>query len=282
MASDFFPIDEREVAGATVLEHARRTDVYVGCAPRMRRAGTKDAVGRVWTLWAECDGAGSVESLQRFDPVPALIIGSGSGVNCHAYWPLAEPLTAPAAEAANLRLAAALGADLACFDAGRILRPPGTWNHKLRPPTRVATLRLERDRTFAAAEVLRHVPVVHDDRITRRWRPQPERPTRDDPLLQIEPAVYVTDLVGRSPGRNHKVACPFHEDRRPSLHVFPTPERGWCCFSCGRGGSIYDLAAGLWGMTLRGREFTHLRRRLEQRFVGEIEPSRHAYGLERG
>lgn len=281
MASEFFPIEERELAGALVLEHARRTDVYVGCAPRTRRAGTKDAVGKVWTLWAECDGAGSVEVLRRFDPRPAFVIGSGSGVNCHAYWPLEEPLTAPAAEVANLRLATALGADCICFDAGRILRPPGTWNHKHRPPTRVATLYLERERSFSADQVLHNAPVVDDERLERRWRPPTDRSLRHDPLLRIEPQVYVTDLVGRAPGRNHKVSCPFHEDRTPSLHVFRTPERGWCCFSCGRGGTIYDLAAGLWGMVPRGREFIHLRQELQQRFAVEIERSRSPFGLER-
>jgi hypothetical protein len=281
MVSEFFPIEERDLASVLVLEHARRTDVYVGCAPRTRRAGTKDAVGNVWTLWAECDGAGSVETLRRFDPRPALVIGSGSGVNCHADWPLQEPLTAPAAEAANLRLATALGADLACFDASRILRPPGTWNHKHRPPTRVATLYLENDRRFDVNDVLRHVPVVNEERLERRWRPPVPRSSSSDPLLSIVPAVYVTELVGRTPGRNHKISCPFHEDRTPSLHVFPTPERGWCCFSCGRGGSIYDLAAGLWGMIPRGREFIQVRNELRERFAVELGRTRTPHGLER-
>jgi hypothetical protein len=281
MTSAFFSVEEPERAGVYLLEHARRTDVYVGCAPRSRRAGTKDAVSRVWTLWAECDGAGSVEALKRFDPTPSFIIGSGSGVNCHAYWPLVEPLTPAAAEEANLRIATALGADLACFDASRILRPPGTWNHKHRPPTRVATLHLERDRRFDSASVLRHVPEISTERLERRWAPPPGRAWEDDPLLNVEPAVYVTELIGRRPGRNHKVACPFHEDQTPSLHVFPTPERGWCCFSCGRGGSIYDLAAAMWGTTTRGREFVELREHLQERFAAEVSRPRLSHVLER-
>ena len=28
---------------------------------------------------------------------------------------------------------------------------------------------------------------------------------------------------------------PFHNDDRPSLHVYPTGDRGWCCFSCAGG-----------------------------------------------
>src|SRR4051812_46233545 len=193
MATEFHPVHDHEGVSVSLLKHARRTDVYVGCAPRSRRAGTKDAIRQVWTLWAECDGARSVEALQRFTPAPALIIGSGSGVNCHAYWPLTEPLAPPAAESANLRLATALGADTACFDASRILRPPGTWNHKHRPPTRVATLRLDRGRRFEADEVLQDVPEVSQERIEHRWRAQPQRtqPLSHDPLLRIEPSVYV-------------------------------------------------------------------------------------------
>ena len=148
------PVEEPELASAHVLAHARRTDVYVGCAPRTRRAGPRtpsDRSGRSGPSATEPDRS---RRSSASTPAPSLIIGSGSGVNCHAYWPLVEPLTPPAAEAANLRIAIALGADLACFDASRILRPPGTWNHKRQPPTRVATLHLERDRRFAAEDVL--------------------------------------------------------------------------------------------------------------------------------
>ncbi len=63
--------------------------------------------------------------------------------------------------------------------------------------------------------------------------------------------------------------CPFHSDVHPSLHVYPAADRGWCCFSCGRGGSIYDLAAALWGMGTRGKEFLELKRLLRERFPPE-------------
>jgi hypothetical protein len=32
------------------------------------------------------------EALRAFDPAPSIVIASGSGENCHAYWPLTEPL----------------------------------------------------------------------------------------------------------------------------------------------------------------------------------------------
>jgi hypothetical protein len=50
------------------------------------------------------------------------------------------------------------------------------------------------------------------------------------------------------------------------LHVYERPEQGWYCFGCGRGGSIYDLAAELYGLSRRGRGFLRIRLLLQQRF----------------
>jgi hypothetical protein len=47
------------------------------------------------------------------------------------------------------------------------------------------------------------------------------------------------------------------------MHVYGDPERGWYCFGCGRGGSIYDLASLLWQRETHGRDFIELRRELE-------------------
>jgi hypothetical protein len=51
------------------------------------------------------------------------------------------------------------------------------------------------------------------------------------------------------------------------LHVYETPERGWYCFgSCRRGGTIYDLAAPLYGLQARGDDFKRLRAKLRRTF----------------
>jgi hypothetical protein len=73
-------------------------------------------------------------------------------------------------------------------------------------------------------------------------------------------------LLGLDVGRSRKVRCPFHDDRTPSLHVYPSPEQGWYCFGCGRGTSIYDMAAAAWGMDTRGQAFLELRDRLRALF----------------
>ena len=242
----------------------RRTDVYVGCAPRTRRHGGRDAVECAFVLWADCDGEASVTALAEFEPAPAIVIGSGSGSNCHAYWPLTEPLACDEVERANRRLAHALGADPASADAARILRVPGTLSHKHDPPTRVDALRLEPGRRVNVADVVGGLPDP----------PTPTRPTctpaaarGDDPLLAIAPDVYVRRLLGVAVRRHRKVPCPFHEDRHASLHVYETPERGWYCFgACRRGGTIYDLAAPLYGYAARGDDFLRLRAELRRLF----------------
>ena len=173
-----------------------------------------------------------------------------------------------------------LGADPVCFDAARILRPPATWNHK----------RVHAARASSSAISAR-------DCVTswrRSWSECPSWPAiashgagatsrRDragrDPLLRIPPPVYVGELLGVRSRRGAKVQCPFHRDEIPSLHVYATAERGWSCFSCGRGGSIYDLAAGLWGYETRGRDFVRLRTALLERFTRELSRS---YWAERG
>jgi hypothetical protein len=68
------------------LSLGRRTDVYVGCAPRIRRHGGRDAVRRAFVLWVDCDGPAAVTALAAFEPASSIVIASGTGGYCHAYW----------------------------------------------------------------------------------------------------------------------------------------------------------------------------------------------------
>jgi CHC2 zinc finger len=112
--------------------------------------------------------------------------------------------------------------------------------------------------------------------------PDPPRPRRnavympdaervDDPLLAIPPDVYVRRLLGVGVPSHRKVRCPFHEDRHASLHVYETATRGWYCFGrCRRGGTIYDLAAPLYGYDARGDDFLRLRAELRRLFELDV------------
>jgi hypothetical protein len=108
--------------------------VYVGVAARRGRAGRQgrdparlDAVGRPRRLGAHA-------RLKQPPVAPAIVIAFGSAGHLHAYWPLARPVNIRAAETANRRLAAQLGADGgAVTNAATILRPPGTYSFKTDP-----------------------------------------------------------------------------------------------------------------------------------------------------
>lgn len=143
-------------AEAHVRSIAEVSNVYVGVAPRMAPEGHAGAVERVWCLWVDIDEEMAVrDRLWPFRPLPSIVVRSGGG-GAHAYWRLLEPLTAAMAQRANRRLALALRADPKATDAARILRPPGTLNHKSSPPAAVVCTRLEEDR-FLAGQVVGHL-----------------------------------------------------------------------------------------------------------------------------
>jgi hypothetical protein len=262
MRRHFFEHTDTFAAARTIARLGLRSDVYVGVAARRSRAGGKDAIGRVWTLWADLDHAEAHERLEQLPVGPAIVIASGSAGHLHAYWPLARPVSIAAGEAANRRLAAQLGADTgAVTNAATILRPPGTYSFKTDPPTPVVLERLDDEPTTLYAATAG----IADDPTPPAATPAPAPAPRpgEDPLRALHPAHYVSALTGQVVGRSRKISCPFHEDRTPSFHVYQRPQDGYYCFGCRRyGHSAYDLASALWSMQTRGEDFLQLRARL--------------------
>lgn len=262
MARRFYPATRPAGLVEAITRLGSRCDVYVGCAPRTRRSGGRDAIDRAWVLWAECDLPAARAALEAFAPAPTLVVASGSPHGRHAYWQLTEPVDVDALEDANRRLADALGADPACVDAARILRPPGTQNFKRDEPQPVWIALHRPERRYRLDALLEQLP----DLPARPASPGAGAPARardGDALLALTPDVYLPALLGEPIGRDRKVACPLHEDSTPSLHAYPDH---WYCFGCQTGGTIYDLASRLWHLDTRGRGFIELRRRLEDVF----------------
>jgi hypothetical protein len=251
-----------ERVAATITALASRTDVYVGVVPRASCAGgRRDLVEHADALWADCDTTAAITALGSFRPLPALVVASGSGQNCHAYWLLREPINIDRLERLNRRLAVALGADARSSDAARILRPAGSLNRKHSPPAPVRLLVGDERRRIAIGELERGLPPEPESpRASTKLRTSRDAPI--DALRSVAPALYVERLTGQRVGRSRKVRCPFHDDQTPSLHVYEDADRGWYCFGCARGGSIYDLAALLWQRETRGEDFLALRREL--------------------
>ena len=272
MGQTFVRTDRLGPLAAMAESMGRRTDFFIGCAPRTRRHGGAEAVPRIYCLWADLDGPEAVAALGDFTPAPTVVIASGTGENRHAYWQLSRPLGAVDARRALRRLAHALKGDMRSTDPARILRPPGTLNHKSDPPRPVECLHLDVTAHDPDA-IVGHLPDPPDTR-TRQDRvsgPVRRLSAVPDPLAGIDPADYVRALTGLEPDRDGKVRCPLHEDRTPSLHAYPDADRGWYCFGCERGGSVYDLAAILGGfpLPLRGADYVAVRNVLLDHLTAE-------------
>jgi hypothetical protein len=259
------PRGRRRSLEEAVTNLGRRTDVFVGCALRRDKRNEKDAIGEAWTLWADFDSATASEQLDGFHAPPTLLISSGTPGHLHAYWALQAPVDVDSVEDANRRLARALGGDPVTFEAARTLRPPETFNHKHDPPRPVVLEHARLGSRYRLEDVIGVLPPPPPKSTAVPPRVDFERYRGRDWLREIPPTVYVPRLLDTELGIDSKVACPFHEDRTPSLHAYPTAERGWFAFCCRRGGSIYDLAGALWGMDTKGEEFIQLKALLTER-----------------
>ena len=168
----------------------------------------------------------------------------------------------------NRRLAAALGADDGVVTKPHtILRPAGSVNRKHSPPAPVRLLGVQPDHRVSAEEIDAQLPQEPAEQASTSRAGSPRASSliaSSDPLRSVPPPVYFERLTGLRVGPSGKLRCLFHDDRSPSLHVYREPGRGWYCFGCGRGGSIYDLAALLSGRETRGPDFAKLRRELEE------------------
>lgn len=267
MRQEWFAASQREIPHAVrrLATLREKTDVYFGVAPRLERSGAAAAVPHTHVLWADCDTPDAMAALKGFDPLPSLVVASGSGQ--HAYWPLVDPLEMRWIEQANRRIAFALGADLKATDAARILRPPGTFNHKSDPPKMVQLeeLRLE---VYDIRQVVSGLPDPPGEirRPARKNRVvRPHDSSDHEFLLGLEPRVYVERLTGEEVRRDGKIKCPVHDDNDASMHVYDEVGRGHYCYGCQRGGSCYDLAADMWKLDCRA-DFREIQKRLLEIF----------------
>jgi len=116
-------------------------EVYVGAAPRHGSDGTKAGVLRTNALWTDLDfkdghtRESRLEQLRKLSCVPALGVATGGGLQ--HYWLLERPAESPdeleRVELVMRHLAAAMGGD-PVHDRSRVMRVPGTFNHKYGEP----------------------------------------------------------------------------------------------------------------------------------------------------
>jgi hypothetical protein len=163
------------------IELQRKHNVYIGVATRAHaHGGTKKHCLRLTALFVDLDLTDFEEdegraraALERCALRPSIIVATGGGF--HAYWLLSEPLelTDPTsgelAEQLLRGFAAYLGGDFQAAELARVLRVPGTLNHKYDPPRAVVLERCDVNCRYDLDSVIAVVPRI------RRARARPER-----------------------------------------------------------------------------------------------------------
>ena len=237
-------------AAVDALRIADLTDVYVGVLPRREAKGGKDSVLPSRVLWVEADTPHAVESALTHRHPPAMVVCSSPG-RAHCYWQLSRPVPAERVAEANRRLAYALGGDMNAVDAARILRVPGTRNHKRKHPRPVFLSLFAASPNIDPGELLNGLP---DPPAAAPVTVRPPRPRVSDPTTdrlrmvasrEYAPALAHRDLSGLF------MQCPFHkggQERSPSFHVGGPDAALWFCHGCGEGGDIFRFASRLWGL----------------------------------
>lgn len=192
--SEFYQLDPRvpsRVMDDAIFADFGGKDVYFGVAPRRFPKGTADAcVRETHVLWADVDSkhfdggkAAALFSLGRAQLTPSILVDSGNGF--HAYWFLRGFVPFELASKAMQGLAKAIGGD-AVHDASRILRLPGTHNHKTDPPNPVRLLHFEPGRRYAFTDFDAYMP---------EEKPAPRPVTLEDPIPFDELPDWLAELV---------------------------------------------------------------------------------------
>lgn len=131
----WFKMRELELAVEAAIDEDRSgSDVYFGVLPRVDRLGSSEAIAdSTSVLWADIDAkafadkAGAFFALSHVALSPQIVVDSGNGY--HAYWLLDQDVPFEEAQRVMKGIAISTGGDRV-YDKARILRLPGTQNHK--------------------------------------------------------------------------------------------------------------------------------------------------------
>jgi len=224
------------------LKMSAHYDVYFGVLPRTRKEGTKDAVGDGSVMWVDLDAPGSLVALFDFEIPPSAVVASGSPGGHHAYWLLDQVVSKEQIEDLNRRLAHRLGGDERCTDAGRILRVPGTKNHKSDPAAEVTLQDFTGDR-HPLDRLIAALPIseagTHSMRSTSTATPS----SRVDPGEPVANVLARLDAVRRG-ASGWTARCPAHDDENPSLSIAQGDD-GRCLLKCHAGCASDAIVAAI-------------------------------------
>lgn len=152
--NEFHPSDCFEwLAG--VMNHHKGKNLYFGVATRDGKGGGKQNIVNIPALFIDLDLKETPREtvINRFKEIPlkpSAVVETGGG--WHLYWRLKEPLGKDDIgnfENYLLRLATYFHGDLNAIDASRILRVPGSKNHKYTPPKLVVLKQLNKNLEYS-------------------------------------------------------------------------------------------------------------------------------------
>jgi len=137
----FLSISKIDTVPKILEKYQRQYHCYFGVATRTKNDGSKEGIRQIPAVWVDIDfkkfsNEKKAEIRQRYKDFPlkpSYVIHTGGGI--HAYWKSKEPASASKeqinqVEDLNKRLASYFDGDKGAIDASRILRTPGTINHK--------------------------------------------------------------------------------------------------------------------------------------------------------
>ena len=154
----FFPIPyDDEIIASMMADDAIGRDVYIGVVPRIRYGGkAEDVSGATQIIWADVDAKHHGDSKQLalaaildFPVPPSVIVDSGHGFHC--YWKLDHLIGWDQAIDIMKGIAKRIGGD-AVYDRARILRLPGTHNHKDGDKVPVRLIRFDTTLRYSATD----------------------------------------------------------------------------------------------------------------------------------
>jgi hypothetical protein len=242
---EFFSVRDPGAAAARAIELRAGADVYFGVAPRIEESGKAVAVAEAPGLWADIDTDEARAGLARFPLIPSIVVRSGSGENVHVYWALDKPTGADEAERLMSLLAEQIDSDRRVTDRARILRVPGTLNHKRGEATAV-TLELVTELRYSLAQL--RAALGLDSPGEDEFTSPPGRQDTDSP--DADPASKpVKRVLGKLEGLRGgdgqwQALCPAHDDNNPSLSITEA-EDGNCLLHCFAGCTLDEVLAAL-------------------------------------
>lgn len=152
---------------AAALDARKAYHVCVGVLPRDQRAGTASCVSTLQALWVDIDAKEKTmkelfANIELYPIQPSIVVVSGHGYHC--YWLLESALEKTPGEIKEIetRLHHITSADKT-FDAGRVLRLPGTINCK--DPENLCSCRVIRfsERRYKLEEILTWIQAVEKE-----------------------------------------------------------------------------------------------------------------------